>query len=242
MKFKDVLIGIVVVILIYIIYVYLFSDSSKKRLIQIHNAEDEFTITRKKLPMTRGQYEYSFSIWFFISNWTSTSGTKTILFMSDKPAGGINDYEWSLTLGGTVNSLQFNYRTGNKGIGKNSCEIPNIPIQRWTNVIVGVHQRSIDLYLDGKLINTCITPDTLYTTDNESSLLRLTPRLGGKEPPFQGFISNWQWFGYTLSPQDAYNIYKEGYKGGGWLSNLLNKYKIKIAFLTDNKEVNSFVL
>ena len=219
MKFKDVLIGIVVVILIYIIYVYLFSDSSKKRLIQIHNAEDEFTITRKKLPMTRGQYEYSFSIWFFISNWTSTSGTKTILFMSDKPSGGINDYEWSLTLGGTVNSLQFNYRTGNKGIGKNSCEIPNIPIQRWVHLVLVMHNKTLDVYINGKLKRSCIykqvpkyNTDDLHITDN-----------GG----FKGDLSEFKYFNKALSPSEIYGIYSSGYQTMS-LYDKLSKLKPKI--------------
>lgn len=44
---------------------------------------------------------------------------------------------------------------------------------------------------------------------------------------------------HSTNPQEAYNIYKNGF-GGSILGNLFNKYRIKFALLTDNKEVGSF--
>ena len=44
-----------------------------------------------------------------------------------------------------------------------------------------------------------------------------------------------------IRKKEANQIYKEGYSGGNWLSDLFNKYKLKIAFLEDNEEINSFL-
>jgi hypothetical protein len=43
----------------------------------------------------------------------------------------------------------------------------------------------------------------------------------------------------SSNPQEAYNIYKEGL-GGSILSTMLNKFRIKVAFIKDNEEQGSF--
>ena len=58
---------------------------------------------------------------------------------------------------------------------------------------------------------------------------------------YSGYISYFRYLTYAVNPTQAYNIYKEGY-GGSSLGGLLDKYRVKIAFLEDNKEVNSFEL
>ena len=42
-----------------------------------------------------------------------------------------------------------------------------------------------------------------------------------------------------MNPQQAYNIYKKGYGGGG-LGGMMDKYKVKVSYLVDNKEKSSF--
>ena len=44
----------------------------------------------------------------------------------------------------------------------NMCSIDNIPIQKWVNLMISVYSRTMDIYLDGKLVNSYILPGT-YT-------------------------------------------------------------------------------
>ena len=39
-----------------------------------------------------------------------------------------------------------------------TCGVPNIPLQRWTNVLLSCLDRTLDIYLDGKLVRTCMLP------------------------------------------------------------------------------------
>ena len=48
-----------------------------------------------------------------------------------------------------------------------------------------------------------------------------------------------QYWSNSLNPEEAYNIYKQGY-GGSTLGSLFDKYKIKISYLVDNTEEGSF--
>ena len=51
--------------------------------------------------------------------------------------------------------------------------------------------------------------------------------------------SNIKYWSDATNPQEAYEIYKDGF-GGNMFGKFLNKYKLKISFLQDNKEKGSF--
>ena len=113
-----------------------------------------------------------------------------------------------------------------------SCLIRNFAIQKWVNLIISLNGRTMDVYLDGKLVRTCILPGVaIYNPDAD---INITPDGG-----FAGWTSNLQYFSNTLNPQEAYNIYKKGYNNGG-IGGIFDKYKIKIAYLVNNTETNSF--
>ena len=76
-------------------------------------------------------------------------------------------------------------------------------------------------------------PPVLGTTQEK---VFLTPK-----PGFTGETANFRFFSDSLNPQQAWNVYKSGY-GSGILSGLLNKYKLKVAFMKDNVEHNSFII
>ena len=62
------------------------------------------------------------------------------------------------------------------------------------------------------------------------------------ENGFKGFLGTMRHYSRSIQPREAYAIYKEGYSGGNWLSDMFNKYKLKIAFMEDQKELNSILL
>ena len=91
----------------------------------------------------------------------------------------------------------------------------------------------MDVYLDGKLIQTKLlsnTPKMGHTTS-----LSLTPDGG-----FSGSTADFSYYEHSLNPREAYDKYKEGCGNSSWLGGLFNRYRLKMAFLKDNKEMNSF--
>lgn len=117
----------------------------------------------------------------------------------------------------------------------NVCSIESVPIQTWTNLIMTLNNRALDLYLDGKLVRTCVLPGVPKL--NPASNIQICPNGG-----FSGYISNFSYIANAINPTQAYDIYKQGYGGGSGVGNFFDKYRIKVAFVENNKEVNSFEL
>jgi hypothetical protein len=56
---------------------------------------------------------------------------------------------------------------------------------------------------------------------------------------FSGWTSTFKFWSDATNPQQAYNIYKDGF-GGSILGNALNKYRIQVTMLQDNKVKGGF--
>jgi hypothetical protein len=85
-----------------------------------------------------------------------------------------------------------------------TCNVSNIPIQAWCNLLISVYGRTLDIYLDGKLVNTCVLPGTAKI--NENANVYITPAGG-----FAGWTSKFQYYPNASDPQAAWNIYQNGY-------------------------------
>lgn len=113
-----------------------------------------------------------------------------------------------------------------------TCEIDNIPIQNWVNVIVSLYNRTLDIYLNGKLVRTCVLPG-VPDVNNDAPVF-VTPGGG-----FSGWTSTFKYWANASNPQEAYNIYKDGF-GGSILANLINKYKLRVSLMKGQDVTSSF--
>ena len=163
-------------------------------------------------------------------------------------AASVNSYLSTLADYNTANFSSLNtYQgptgaTGSTGSGSvttssNSaytCKINNFPLQRWVSLVVSLNNRTLDLYLNGKLVRTCILPATAIIDSTAS--VALTPDGG-----FKGWTSNTQYFSKALNPHEVFNIYSVGPKCGGRLS-LFDRYKLKLTYLVNNEETGSVTI
>jgi hypothetical protein len=85
------------------------------------------------------------------------------------------------------------------------------------------------VYIDGKLVKTCLLPGVANINTNAD--IYVTP-VGG----FDGWTSRFQYYPKSLNPQEAYNIYTKGYGG----SSFLQGYQVQIS-LVENGTTQSSV-
>ena len=112
--------------------------------------------------------------------------------------------------------------------------VENFPIQKWINLTISFYGRTLDVYLDGKLVKTTVLPNIAYTTNVNTYDVLLTPGGG-----FDGLTSGFQYYPNSLNPTQAWNIYKKGYSNS-MFGGLLNKYKIKFSLMEGDIEEQSF--
>jgi hypothetical protein len=194
---------------------------------------------------------FAFSSWFFINDWNYNYGQEKplVAYVNSSGIEGVGDGSVAsitnsaatpaptITFDNTANNINIYMTCGSSGGSHNSIQkfqIQNTPIQTWVNLVVSVYGTSMDVYLNGKLVNTFLLPGVAYI--NSKNTLYITP-LGG----FSGWTSNVAYYPNSLNPQDVWNIYKAGY-GGSMLSNMLGSYKLNIQLQSSGVTTGSITL
>ena len=224
-----------VILLIVIIYVIMWFFAKSTQLTRMANGNVQQIILASTLSNSKNSNNYTYSTWFYINDWNYRFGEpKIILGRLDKD----NNPGPSITLDAMENNLSVAvacYPVSTSAATApliHQCNIANIPLQKWVNLIVSLYGRTLDLYLDGKLVRTCVLPGVAKV--NPDTNILVTPAGG-----FNGWTTNFQYWPSASNPQEAYNIYKGGF-GGSTLGNIFNKFRIKVSFLNDNQERSSF--
>ena len=257
MEAKSVLLFVIIVVLLYIVYNYISKDVST--LSGLTSAQTMQTVNASTLTSssTSGNTSnFTYSIWFYIDDWNYRYGEEKVVF--GRMVSGSRPLQPcpSVILGALENNLIVSLTvfpgldsaptttgtTGTTTTGTTTttttntithrCAVANIPIQKWVNLIVSVYGRSMDIYMDGKLVRTCVLPGVAKIDSNAP--VYITPNGG-----FSGWTSTFQYFGNSCDPQTAWNIYEAGY-GASMLSNLFGKYTVKVSLMEGNTEDSSF--
>jgi hypothetical protein len=92
----------------------------------------------------------------------------------------------------------------------------------------------MDLYMQGKLVKSVYMPGVARVDPN--SPVFITPTGG-----FSGWTAQFKYFANSISPQDAYSIYRKGY-GNNLLGSLFGSKSLKISVITNDVETNSVTI
>ncbi len=236
MEIKQVGLIVAVIIILYFVYTYFFSDPTVADLAGMHNAKLVKEITADKLPGNKGSNDFTFSVWVYVNTWNYRYGQVKNILRRTNAAG---DHCPLITLGSGTNNLTVSMATyPNSGevttAQIHNCTVKNIPLQKWTHLLVSTAGRSLDVYIDGKLVKTCLLPGVAKM--DPTAPLQLCADGG-----FSGFTSRLRYYSRSLNPREVYEIYKEGYSSS-WFGEALNRYKLSVAFSKDNNEINRFEL
>jgi hypothetical protein len=236
MELKSIIIVAIIILILVLIFNMLSSKSSKLSSMQDGNVLKIIPASDLSTS-TNNSSNFTYSVWFYIDDWTYRYGQeKIILTRIDSE----RNFSPQIALGAFQNDLNISLQTypdsSNANTSKvsqtHNCNVKNVPIQSWVNALISVNGRTLDVYIDGKLVRTCVMPGVAKVAYN--SPVSITPGGG-----FSGYTSSTQYWSKATNPQEAWNIYRNGY-GGSILGNLFNKYKVKVSFLEDNKETGYF--
>mgnify|MGYP002840363724 FL=1 len=133
-----------------------------------------------------------------------------------------------------------------------NISIKNFPLQKWVSITFSVYQNVLDLYLNGKLVKSVLgSTDSVIMSDNILVALGNpfnVDTLGDNETTvsnvtsgFKGYTSRLSYYNKSLSPKEAYNIYKNG-PGTSYLGDILGDRGVNINFMDGEEVTNTFSL
>ena len=242
MNLKSILITIIIILLLIMLFRYFFKDIST---IQggIVNGETASIISASSLSANSNSNNFAYSVWFYVNDWNYRYGEPKVIFgrmgsLSSDGGGSISNINGLdpcpvVVLGAIENNVSVAVgcypgldtvptSTSGKSV-VHTCNIPNVPIQKWVNLVLSVYGRTLDLYIDGKLVRTCVMPGIAMI--NTNSDLYVTPKGG-----FNGWTSKLKYWPNALNPQEVWNNYTKGY-GSSTLGNLFGNYKVNVSIV-----------
>jgi hypothetical protein len=252
MEAKNVLLFVIIVVLIFIVVSYISKDVSTLSGLTSAQTMQKVDATSLESSSSAGNTSnFTYSVWFYIDDWNYRYGEEKVVFgrMMTGVAGSTKTLEPcpSVVLGALENNIivslsvfpgqdtapttDTDAKTSTNSI-IHRCAVANIPIQKWVNLLVSVYGRSMDIYIDGKLVRTCVLPGVGKIDANAP--VYITPNGG-----FSGWTSKFQYWADSCDPQKAWNIYEAGY-GASMLSSLFGKYTVKVSLMEDGTENSSF--
>lgn len=226
-----VIVGLVVVLLAALFIYNAIATASGKQAVSVLGSptvpdqaplpldgKTKTTIPAANAPITQGA-DNGIQFWMFIKDWDyGFSKKKGIIYRKDSTNAAYRNPEISLhetdnslnvtvsiypgTAGGGVSSSPGAANDASANGDSYTCTVENVPLQTWFAVSVTVFQRNLDVYINGKLVKSCVLPGVprpaagdLITGDN-----------GG----FSGSICNVHAYPNMLGPSDAAAFFAAG--------------------------------
>jgi hypothetical protein len=233
MNFQNIILWIIVIVLLIIVYNYIFSDVST--LSGLISAQTLQRIEPTSLTQTNA-VNFTYSIWFYIDDWNTNYGVSKVIFGRMNDTTNISRPCPLVSLNDTNNNIDVKLTVSGPSSSSSqfTCSVDNIPIQKWVHLLISVYGRTLDTYIDGKLVRTCVMPGIPIV--NPQAPIFVTPNGG-----FSGWTSHFQYWGDAMNPQSVWNIYKQGY-GGSFLGNLFGSYAVKLSLINNNVETSSYTI
>ncbi len=220
--FSLILIVALVAFIVYLVYNYMKTSSSiSSESPVIINSELDAFVARAPitLPQLKGGLEQSISTWIYVNDYNYNYGAPKHILWKGNP---MKDEKGTVIAGNNgkicspqiylypeTNTLGINTSTTFDGSTPEKCDVQNIPLMKWVHICYILKNRSVDVYINGKLERSTalkgipvITDDKLWVTYGDN-----------KNPGFYGKIGKTQYFAYAIQPNDVLNMYNQGPTG-----------------------------
>jgi hypothetical protein len=216
---KVIFIIILVLFIAFIIYVIYIAVTASQQAaanspVIVNDVLDAY-IARPafSLPQVTQGMNQTFSTWIYVKDWNYKFGQyKNILWKGNPTLSSTTSANPSISnihcpsiwLYPLTNSLKVVTSTSVPEQVE-SCDIQNIPLMTWVHIVYVLNNRTVDIYMNGKLERSCalrgiptITNDPVYVTS------------GSPQPGYYGKIGKTQYFTKALLPNDVANLYQQG--------------------------------
>jgi len=164
-------------------------------------------------PATGGS-DWGIQYWMYISDWNYKFGSdKDIVKRVDPTNASTTAPRIFLsaaenTLNVRISLFPTDGRAGAATPGAGStgdsftCSVENVPLQSWFAVSVTCFQRNMDIYINGRLVKSCVLPGVPKPAVGDIIL--------NDNKGFSGSVCNLNWYNSMLTPDDAKSFHAKG--------------------------------
>jgi hypothetical protein len=243
MNLLTIFVLVLIIVLIYAVYQIMTKSTTK--VAGFSDASKSLSVPCSKFGANAN---FGYSTWIYIDSWQNTvtppaappAPNASIFFKKNilsRVKGGTTAL-FSLYLDNAQNDLKLLINGT-----PTPCTIKNIKLQKWVNITISVYGNTVDMYLDGKLVRTCVLTavptaldkaDTLYVGggyQTQTSTWSVLP-----DGDLRGYISNVVYKSDYFTPEEAWTIYSAGYSGAG-MFDFVNRYKLNFSIVKDDQTV-----
>lgn len=159
-------------------------------------------ISAASVPPGQGS-DYGIQFWMYIKDWDYRFGQeKSVLKrISTEDTAVVNP---EIRLGASDNTLSVTVGVYPTTMGTDTftCTVENMPLQSWASVSMTVFQRNLDIYLNGRLVKSCVLPGVAKPAIGDIVL--------NDAEGFSGSICNVHTYPQMLTPEDAKAFFDAG--------------------------------
>jgi hypothetical protein len=241
-----IIVVLVSIVVLYYLYQFLYSSVNLTPTIIVSDETNTPPTTPPKIPQPYEGGEYSFNTWVYITNFRTNQNVKKPIFELKGNGGAFSTL--FVGLGAQTNTLVVRTHTKDPGsvagngdtlniadradflratdaslAGSTLCDLPSVDLQRWVMITVVLSGRTIDVYMDGKLARSCVTPS--YFKVDPAGVAPVI--LGGAgQNMLSGFVAGMSVAAYAMNPGQIYRLYSNGPKSNqtfmSWLVSLFS--------------------
>jgi hypothetical protein len=195
------------------------SGNSGDQLPYAKDATSVSSVPAGNAPLSDGaDGAYGMQFWMYVKDWNTNFGKeKHILSRSDVTNSSIMNP--NITLHPTENTMRVSISVfptgdassktepapaGHSGSTDDvfSCEVPGIPLQSWVSVSLTVFSRNLDIYINGKLVKSCLLSGVPKKA--------LGDIIMNKDGGFSGYVCGFYHYPRMLVPADAQAFFSAG--------------------------------
>ena len=159
--------------------------------------------------------DFGIQYWMYISNWDYKFGADKEVLKRISPTSGVT-YGPRISMSPSDNTLniQMSVYPSSTAAGAASpdstsstgdsftCSVENVPLQSWFSVSATVFQRNLDVYINGRLVKSCVLPGV--------PKIAVGDMIVGDNGGFAGSVCNVNYYGTMLTPDDTMKFFMAG--------------------------------
>ena len=209
MKFGIGMIVFVAILVILLVIVYrnrtLASTENPILIDKPVNAYDLTTNNQFDVQPSERGLEYSYSCWFYVQDWYYKFQDFKCIFAKGATGEGSDPVVQGNMSPGVFLYPETNNLLVSVATYYNPSErvsVTNVPIQKWVNLVIVLNNRTVDVYINGKLERSKVLAGVPKLNDQ--------PVVVAPNGGFFGKVSRLQYFTRSLKPDEVFSIYQNG--------------------------------